>query len=157
LATNRVPMTYAQSHARRVALGIGKELRTMTLRTQIGETIRQARKLKGWSQATTSHKAGMSESAVSRAEKGYSDVSAFALDCILQALGLEPARLPEKPRGFGCFTKRKMRAVARKAGRAAHAKGVAYKWTRETAAAAGRIGGLKCHANRRLAKAAAGQ
>jgi len=109
-------MTYAQSHARRVALGIGKELRTMTLRTQIGETIRQARKLKGWSQATTADTAGLSESIISAAEHGSPRVSSFALDCILLALNLAPAQLPAAQRGFARLPKEQIRAVASDAG-----------------------------------------
>lgn len=47
-------------------------------------------------------------------------------------------------RGFATFAKRfpeRMKEIASKGGRAAHAKGTAHQWTAEEAQAAGRKGG----------------
>lgn len=57
-------------------------------------------------------------------------------------------------RGMGSpnYNKDRQREVASRGGRAAHAKGVAHRWTREEAKVAGRKGGLK--SRRGQAKAA---
>jgi uncharacterized protein len=48
----------------------------------------------------------------------------------------------EKPkRGFAAISPERQREIAGMGGRAAHAKGVAHKWTAEEAVAAGKIGG----------------
>ena len=47
-----------------------------------------------------------------------------------------------KDRGFASMSREKQREIASKGGRAAHEKGVAHKWDREEARAAGRKGGL---------------
>lgn len=47
----------------------------------------------------------------------------------------------KKPRGFAVMTREQRSAIASLGGRAAHAKGTAHEWNRETAAAAGRKGG----------------
>jgi uncharacterized protein len=56
----------------------------------------------------------------------------------------KPFRLSRKGhvRGFATFSPEKMRAVASKGGKAAHALGRAHKWTSEEAQIAGRKGGL---------------
>ena len=46
-------------------------------------------------------------------------------------------------RGFASMTPEQRRELASRGGRACQAKGVGYRWTRETAAAAGRIGGSR--------------
>ncbi len=46
-----------------------------------------------------------------------------------------------KRRGFAAMDPAKQREIASKGGRAAHAKGVAHKYTSETGRKAGRIGG----------------
>jgi uncharacterized protein len=45
-------------------------------------------------------------------------------------------------RGFASMDEEKQRRIARRGGRAAHAKGTAHEWTTEEARAAGRKGGL---------------
>ncbi len=45
-------------------------------------------------------------------------------------------------RGFASMSPEKQREIASKGGRAAHVKGTAHEWTPETAAAAGRKGGM---------------
>ena len=49
-----------------------------------------------------------------------------------------PAR---KPRGFAAMDKDKVREIASKGGKAAHAQGTAHQFTSEEASAAGRKGG----------------
>lgn len=44
--------------------------------------------------------------------------------------------------GFAAMDPEKARAIQRRGGLAAHAKGTAHEWTREEAKAAGRKGGL---------------
>ena len=46
-----------------------------------------------------------------------------------------------KFRGFGSMDRDKQREIARKGGRAAHAKGTAHEWTSEEARKAGTKGG----------------
>lgn len=56
-------------------------------------------------------------------------------------------------RGFASMPKHQVRAIAVKGGRAVHAQGRGYKWTKATAQAAGRLGGLKSQENRRQREA----
>jgi general stress protein YciG len=49
-------------------------------------------------------------------------------------------------RGFASMSPEKQRAIASKGGKKAHSKGTAHRWTSETAAAAGKLGGKKRHA-----------
>lgn len=51
-------------------------------------------------------------------------------------------------RGFASMDRSKQREIARKGGKAAHAKGTAHEWTSEEARAAGRKGGLRTRAAR---------
>jgi uncharacterized protein len=51
---------------------------------------------------------------------------------------MEPIK---RKRGFGSMDRDKQRAIAALGGKAAHKKGTAHEWTRETAALAGRKGG----------------
>lgn len=51
-------------------------------------------------------------------------------------------------RGFAGMSPEKRLEIARKGGKAAHAKGTAHKWTKEAAAAAGRKGGAAPHKTR---------
>lgn len=51
-------------------------------------------------------------------------------------------------RGFASMTPERRREVARAGGKAAHASGVAHKWTSETAKAAGKKGGTLISADR---------
>jgi hypothetical protein len=44
-------------------------------------------------------------------------------------------------RGFASMKPARQREIARKGGKAAHAKGTAHEWTRDEARAAGRLGG----------------
>lgn len=55
-------------------------------------------------------------------------------------------------RGFASMDRKTQRAIASKGGHAAHAKGVAYRFTKEKAKEAGRKGGLAYHANRKAEK-----
>lgn len=48
-----------------------------------------------------------------------------------------------RPRGFAAMTPEMHKAIASKGGKAAHSRGVAHKFTREEASAAGRKGGRK--------------
>lgn len=51
---------------------------------------------------------------------------------------------PKKSRrGFASMDRKKQREIARKGGRAAHAKGTAHEWTSEEARRAGRKGGKR--------------
>lgn len=47
-----------------------------------------------------------------------------------------------KPRGFAAMSPEKVREIASKGGKTAHALGVAHRWTREEASINGRKGGL---------------
>jgi general stress protein YciG len=58
---------------------------------------------------------------------------------------------PRRPRGFAVMDRGLVREIARKGGKAAHAKGTAHEFTGEEARAAGRGGGLATHENRRRA------
>lgn len=55
------------------------------------------------------------------------------------------------PHGFALASVEVRRLLGARGGRAAHAKGTAYKWTRETAIEAGRRGGKSGAARRRYA------
>jgi general stress protein YciG len=59
-----------------------------------------------------------------------------------------PAR---RPRGFATLDRAKVKEIARKGGKAAHAAGTAHEFTSEEARIAGRKGGTASHANRRKA------
>lgn len=50
--------------------------------------------------------------------------------------------MAKEDRGFASMDRKKQRDIASRGGKAAHAQGVAHKWTSETAQAAGRKGGL---------------
>lgn len=60
-----------------------------------------------------------------------------------------------KDRGFASMSKKKQRQIASMGGKAVHALGLAHRWTKETAKAAGRKGGNQQYANKleRLAAA----
>lgn len=64
-----------------------------------------------------------------------------------------PAR---KPKGFAAISPERVREIASKGGKAAHAVGTAHKFTSEEAKAAGRKGGL-ARGKRRKPDAEAGQ
>ena len=51
-------------------------------------------------------------------------------------------------KGFATMDREKLRELARRGGKAAHACGKAHAWTREEARAAGRKGGLAVSAKR---------
>lgn len=55
------------------------------------------------------------------------------------------------PRGFAGMTPEKQREISSKGGKAAHADGVAHKWNKETATAAGSKGGKATAAKKRQA------
>ena len=57
----------------------------------------------------------------------------------------------KEDRGFASMDREQQREIARKGGRAAHAKGTAHEWNTEEARAAGRKGGLSSYARRREA------
>lgn len=59
----------------------------------------------------------------------------------MKAIDEEMAREKKGGRGFASMDPAKQREIASKGGRAAHMKGTAHEWTRETARAAGRKGG----------------
>lgn len=48
-----------------------------------------------------------------------------------------------RARGFAAWSPEKRAAAAAKGGRASHAMGTGHEWTKEAAAAAGRLGGLR--------------
>jgi len=57
---------------------------------------------------------------------------------------LEPAKedaVTKDVRGFGSMNRNKLREIASKGSKAAHAKGTAHEWSREEAREAGRKGG----------------
>lgn len=54
----------------------------------------------------------------------------------------------KKPRGFAAMDRDRVREIATKGGKAAHAKGVAHQFTSEEAREAGRKGGIAPHARR---------
>lgn len=56
-------------------------------------------------------------------------------------------------RGFASMTPEKAAAIRSKGGKAAHKKGVAHRWTTDTAREAGRKGGSVPRLRRLLAKA----
>lgn len=49
---------------------------------------------------------------------------------------------PKQRRGFACLSPERKREIASMGGKAAHASGQAHHWNPETAAKAGRKGGL---------------
>lgn len=49
--------------------------------------------------------------------------------------------MEKRKRGFASMDKEKQRAIASMGGRAAHAKGTAHEWNKETAVEAGKKGG----------------
>ena len=51
-------------------------------------------------------------------------------------------------RGFALLDRARLRQIASRGGKAAHAKGVAHQWTSEQARIAGRKGGLAQHPRR---------
>ena len=51
-------------------------------------------------------------------------------------------------RGFALLDRTRLRQIASRGGKAAHAKGVAHQWTSEQARVAGRKGGLAHHPRR---------
>jgi len=55
---------------------------------------------------------------------------------------------PEPSRGFASMDNERQREIARKGGRAAHAKGTAHEFTPDEARAAGQKGGQRVSANR---------
>ncbi len=57
-----------------------------------------------------------------------------------------PAR---KPRGFAAIDRNRVKEIARKGGKAAHAAGTAHEFTSDEARVAGKKGGQATHANRR--------
>lgn len=61
-----------------------------------------------------------------------------------------------KPKGFAAISPERVREIASKGGKAAHAVGTAHKFTTEEAKAAGRKGGL-ARGKRRKPDAEAGQ
>lgn len=52
-------------------------------------------------------------------------------------------------RGFAGMSEARRQEVAAQGGRAAHANGTAHRWTKDTAAVAGRKGGLQTTQRRR--------
>lgn len=56
---------------------------------------------------------------------------------------------PQKPRGFAAMSPEKQKELSRRGGEAAHAKGVAHRFTAADAREAGRKGGRATHAKRR--------
>ncbi len=61
--------------------------------------------------------------------------------------------MPTKPKGFAAMTPERRREISQKGGRSSFEKGVLYRFTSETAAAAGRKGGKARAANRDARKA----
>lgn len=58
------------------------------------------------------------------------------------------ASTPRQRRGFAVMDKEKVREMASRGGKAAHAAGTAHQFTSDEARAAGRKGGLATHARR---------
>lgn len=61
---------------------------------------------------------------------------------------LTPANTQDSSRGFASMPDDRQREIARKGGRAAHAKGTAHEFTPDEARAAGQKGGQRVSANR---------
>lgn len=57
--------------------------------------------------------------------------------------------------GFASMPEAQVRLIASMGGKAAHAKGTAHQWTKETAGVAGRKGGIRSAHARRTKKATA--
>lgn len=57
-----------------------------------------------------------------------------------------------RARGFASMDPEKQREIARKGGRAAHARGTAHEWTSDEARVAGRKGGEASHGGGRKKK-----
>lgn len=55
---------------------------------------------------------------------------------------------PRKPRGFAALDEETRRAISAKGGAAAHAQGVAHRFTSDEAKVAGRKGGLRSKAKK---------
>lgn len=54
----------------------------------------------------------------------------------------------KKPRGFAVIDPERRKEISSKGGKAAHAAGVAYRWSSEDAKAAGKKGGAAPHVTR---------
>lgn len=57
--------------------------------------------------------------------------------------------MAKQGRGFAAMDPKKHRQIASRGGKAAHEKGKAYEWDSESAAAAGRKGGIASRGGRR--------
>ncbi len=66
----------------------------------------------------------------------------------------EPS-VPKQRRGFALLTPEERRQIAKRGGHAAHEAGTAHRWTKESAAEAGRKGGSAPHASRGKVRASA--
>jgi uncharacterized protein len=54
----------------------------------------------------------------------------------------------KKKRGFAAMDPERVKEISSKGGKSAQEQGVAHRWTSEGARAAGRLGGIACHAKR---------
>src|SRR6476620_12680696 len=61
---------------------------------------------------------------------------------------MQPGSANTRSRGFASMDSNKQREIARKGGKAAHAKGTAHEFTADEARAAGRKGGERVSSNR---------
>ncbi len=59
--------------------------------------------------------------------------------------------------GFAVIAAEQRKEISRRGGKASHVAGTAHEWTTEEAKAAGRKGGIACHAKRRAAARAAAE
>jgi uncharacterized protein len=67
---------------------------------------------------------------------------------------MSEAETPPKKRGFGAMKPDRVREIASRGGKAAHAIGSAHEWTSEQARIQGRKGGKAFHQKRRRERAA---
>lgn len=72
-----------------------------------------------------------------------SDVEAIEPEPVTQ-----PAPVVRRPRGFAAMDREKVREIATRGGKAAHAAGVAHQFTSDEAREAGRKGGIAPHKSR---------
>lgn len=80
------------------------------MQTQVGKTIKEARRKKGWSQAALAKKAGCSEKTIARIEQGEPSNVRSLLE-IGKALGLPPNQLVDDDSGRPVARRRPLRRM----------------------------------------------
>lgn len=67
---------------------------------------------------------------------------------VVTPMGGVTMTLHQERRGFASMDKALQREIARKGGKAAHAKGTAHQWTKDEAREAGKLGGAASRGGR---------